>query len=380
MTRRSNGEGSIYQRGDGRFCAAIVHDDPATGRRKRTVLYGKTRREVLAKLKAATDRAEAGAPVKDARTTVAAWLTHWQATTLTASGRKDSTKALYSYLATKHLGPAPFGAIPLDRLRPSDVEALILVLSTERNLSQSTVRTAYTVLRAALDGAVRDGLLARNPAAVVARPGVARKEARSLSAPEVGQLLRETNRSRFGVAFVLIAATGLRRGEALALTWDDVDVDAGVVKVRGTLGRVGGSLVVTAPKTAKSRRTIRLSPPVVAALRAHRKVQAAERLAAANVWHESGFVFTTENGQPVDPRNFLRALTTAARRAGLSGVGVHTLRHSAASMLLDAGVGLKTVSEMLGHSSVSITGDIYQHVSDGAAQAAADAIAKAIGL
>jgi integrase len=98
------------------------------------------------------------------------------------------------------------------------------------------------------------------------------------------------------------------------------------------------------------------------------------------VWHGSGFVFTTENGQPIDPRNLLRALKVAADRAGLSGVGVHTLRHSAASALLEKGIGLKTVSEMLGHSSVAITGDVYLHVSDGAAQAAADTLAAAIGV
>lgn len=166
----------------------------------------------------------------------------------------------------------------------------------------------------------------------------------------------------------------------MALTWSDVDLDAAVLRVRGTLGRVAGELVVTEPKTAKSRRVLRLSPGVVALLRSHRKTQMAERIKAANVWHESGFVFTTENGQPVDPRNLLRALKAAAGRAGLDGVGVHTLRHSAASALLEQGIGLKTVSEMLGHSSVAITGDVYQHVSDGAAQAAADALAAAIGV
>jgi integrase len=98
------------------------------------------------------------------------------------------------------------------------------------------------------------------------------------------------------------------------------------------------------------------------------------------MWTEGDFVFTTETGQPVDPRNFLRALTSAATKAGLTGVGVHTLRHSSASALLERGIGLKTVSEMLGHSSVAITGDIYQHVSDQAAQSAADALAAAIGI
>lgn len=379
MGRRSNGEGSVYQRGDGRWCAAIVADDPTAGRRKRIVLYGRTRRDVLAKLKAATERAESGAPVKDAAITVASWLARWRASTLKASGRKESTKSLYAYLCEKHLEAVPFGALTLDRLRPSDVEALVMSLR-DRGLSESTTRTAYTVLRSALDGAVRDGLLARNPAAVVARPGVARKEAQYLSPTQVAVLLEAARPSRYHAAFVLLAATGLRRGEALALRWTDVDLDCAVLRVRGTLARTGGQLTVSPPKTTKSRRALPLSPGVVAVLRAHRKAQVAERILAANVWHGSGFVFTTENGQPIDPRNLLRALKVAADRAGLSGVGVHTLRHSAASALLEKGIGLKTVSEMLGHSSVAITGDVYQHVSDGAAQAAADTLAAAIGV
>jgi integrase len=369
----------VYQRRDGRWCAAIVAADPATGRRKRTVLYGKTRREALAKLKAATERADAGAPVRDAKRTVAAWLSRWRVSTLKASGRKDSTKALYAYLSERHLEAEPFGELTLDRLRPSDVEALLIVLR-ERGLSESTIRTAYTVLRSGLDAAVRDGLLARNPAAVIARPAVTRREARHLSPAEVAKLLNAARSSRYHAVLVLLAATGLRRGEALALTWADVDLDTGLLRVRGTLARINGELAVTPPKTAKSRRVLRLAPGVVALLRAHRKAQAGERIRAANIWHESGFVFTTENGQPVDPRNLLRALKAAAKRAELADVRVHTLRHSAATALLEAGKGLKTVSEMLGHSSVAITGDVYQHVSDGEAQAAADALAAAIGV
>jgi integrase len=381
VSKRSNGEGSIYQRGDGRWCAAIVAEDAVTGRRKRTVLYGRTRAEVRAKLKAAAERVENGAPVKDAKTSVAAWCKHWRATTLLASDRKGSTKELYRRLSERHIesDAGPLGAMTLDKLRPTHIEAFTLAL-VGRGLSESTIRTTYTVLRIALDSAVRDGLIARNPAAAVGRPAVSRKEARYLSSADVDRLLKEAAGTRTYAAIALIAATGLRKGEALALRWNDIDLEAGVLRVRGTLARTEGQLVVTLPKTRASRRTLRLAPPVSALLRAHRKAQAAERIAAANTWNEAGYVFTTESGQPIDPRNFLRALEAVARRAGLEHVGVHTLRHSAASALLEAGIGLKTVSEMLGHSSVAITGDVYQHVSDGAAQAAADALSAAIGL
>jgi integrase len=379
MSKRANGEHSIYQRGDGKWCAAIVHNDPVMGARRRSVMYGRTRTEVRAKLKAAAERSEAGAPVRDAKATVAAWLMQWRKTSLAASNRKESTRELYACLSRTHLEPEPFGCLPLDRLRPSDVDALILKLKNAK-LSDSTIRSTFTVLRLALGDAVRDGLLARNPAADVKRPAVTRTEARHLSPAEVSKLLSAAQGSRYHTILSLIAATGLRRGEAAALTWTDMDLTARKLRVRGTLARVGGELKVTEPKTAKSRRTLPLSPALVAVLKAHRKTQTAERLRAGSVWAGTPYVFTTESGRPVEPRNILRALSSAADTAGLSDVGVHTLRHSAATQWLENGIHLKAVSDLLGHGDISITADIYGHVSEETSRAAMVGLSKAIGL
>jgi integrase len=133
--------------------------------------------------------------------------------------------------------------------------------------------------------------------------------------------------------------------------------------VRGTLARIDGALVVTEPRTAKSKRFVPISAPAEQVLRRMQHVQAAERLRAGSAWHETGYVFTTENGEPCDPRNALRAFKVAAARAGIPGAGLHTLRPSAASVMLTHGVPLKVVSEILGHSSVTITGDVYGHVA-----------------
>lgn len=395
MSRRANGEGSIYKReSDGRYVGALTIPDPATGKSSRRVFYGKTRAEVRTKLRAATDRLEEGQPVSDSKATLSQWLQHWTSTTLAASDRKESTRSLYRSLATKHLMAEPFGALRLDKLKPSDVEALILRLRAQtrqvnaedgskedvRALSDSTIRTTYTVLRSALDGAVRDGLLARNPAAVIRRPGVERTEALHLTPAEVRRLFSAVESSRYHRALVLIAGTGIRRGECLALRWVDVDQETGVMKVRGTLSRIGGKLVVTEPKTERSRRVLPLSPATTALLAAQRKAQIAERLHAGSLWTDTGFVFTTETGQPVDPRNLLRVVQTAAARAGLRDVGVHSLRHSAATAMLEAGVNIKAVSDLLGHSSVSITGDIYGHTSDDSARAAVAMLSDAMGF
>ena len=187
--------------------------------------------------------------------------------------------------------------------------------------------------------------------------------------------------SRYAPLLRLLAATGLRRGEALALGWSDVDLTNGLLPVRGTLSQVNGHLVISEPKTERSRRDVPLSPRTVALLRSVKASQAAERLKAASIWVQTGLVFTTESGTAVDPRNALRAISTAAKALGMSGVGLHTLRlwNSFATHMLAAGVPLHTVSELLGHSSVAVTGDVYGHVSTEGARSAVQRLSAVMG-
>lgn len=219
-----------------------------------------------------------------------------------------------------------------------------------------------------------------NPAALVARLGVPRTEARHLSASDVVAVMRAAQSSRYHAALVLIAATGLRRGECLGLSWDRVDLDAATLKMAATIARVNGRLTITEPKTDRARRTIPLSPAVVAMLRRHRTEQTAQRLRAGNQWADSGLVFTTELGTPVDPRNLLRVIEAAAKTAGIEGVGIHTLRHSAAVRWFERGVHIKAVADLLGHSSIAISGDVYGHTSDDTARTAVDGLSVDLGL
>lgn len=211
------------------------------------------------------------------------------------------------------------------------------------------------------------------------RPGVERAEAKHLDQAAVAAVLAAAKDSRYHPALVLIAATGLRRGEVLALAWDRVDLDAGTLKVTSTIGRIGGELVISAPKTERSRRTVPLAPAVVELLRKHRAAQAAERLRVGHLWQDSGLVFTTEFGGPVDPRNLLRVVEVAAKAAGVT-TDLHTIRHSAAVAWLEHGVHIKAVADLLGHSSIAITGDIYGHTSDDTARAAVDGLSEALGI
>jgi integrase len=147
-----------------------------------------------------------------------------------------------------------------------------------------------------------------------------------------------------------------------------------------TLARIDGTLQTSAPKTARCRREVPLIPPIVAMLRSHKATQAAERLRAGDQWRDSGLVFTTELGAACEPRNLLRVIESAAKSAGIEDIGVHTLRHSAAVAWLESGVHIKAVADLLGHSSISITGDVYGHTSDSAARTAVESLGSALGL
>ncbi len=369
MTRRANGEGSKpVLRKDGRWAVSVRYIDP-DGLSKRSTVYGKSAREAREKAEEVRRRVKRKQPPKDSRVLLATFVEEWIASTLAVSDRKASTKSMYATLARKHVAGSDLGRDALDRLTPRKVEAWVADLR-RKGLSESTVRSTYTVLRAILDTAVRDRAIADNPAAVVRRPKVTMKEAMFLTVDQVETVLDAADGSRYAPLFRLLVNTGLRRGEGLALRWSDVDLTNRTIRVRGTLAREDGELVVTDTKTAKSRRSLYLTDESVEVLRGLRERQREERDAAGSTWTETGFVFTTEFGAPCDPRNALRAFRVAADRAGVSGAGLHTLRHSAASVLLASGVPLKVVSEILGHSSTAITGDVYGHVSpDVAAEA-----------
>jgi integrase len=379
MSKRHNGEGNVRQRSNGRWEGRVSYVDPVTDRRRSVSVYGATAAECRKELRKVRKRIEDGQPAKDAPDTVASWLARWRESSLAASDRKVTTKAQYAMLSRTHLEPEPFGATRLDKLRPTTVERLIVTLRG-KGLSDSTVRQTFGVLRLALDVAVRDGLLGVNPAAKVKWPSVARREARYLPAADVVRLLDAAKGLRYYLAVVLMATTGLRRGEVAGLLWTDLDLNKGELTVRHTLSRADGELVLSEPKTDRSRRRLPLHAGVVAQLRAHRKNQLQERLQAGDQWTDTGAVFATEFGTLLDPRNLLRTVEIAARKACIEDVGAHSLRHSAAVAWLESGVHIKAAADLLGHSSISITGDLYGHTSDDTARAAVDGLGTALGL
>lgn len=361
-SRRAKGEGSVFRSADGRWHARMWATDPSSGMRRRHHLVGASKADVARKLKVLKERLEQGQPARDAAVSLAEYTRGWLAETLPASARKPTTQQLYAGLATNHIIGSELGRLGLDQIRPGSIERFIRQLRG-KGLADSTVRQVYTIGRAIGDSAVRDGLIAANPFATVARPAVRHREATHLEPDELTRLLRAATETRYRPLFELMMHTGLRRGEALALTWSSVDLPRRTLYVNGTLVRLEGILQVQPPKTRHSRRHVPLSDAAVRVLEETRARTALERQVAEGSWVDTGFVFTTEWGEPCEPRNALRALKAAAKAAGLTDVGLHTLRHSAATAMLANGVPIVVVSRILGHSGIEITVDTYGHVA-----------------
>lgn len=378
--RRRNHEGTLpRQRADGRWFSDIRSTDDY-GVTKRTRIYGKTAKEVTAKLKEVRKRVEDGLPPTDAKVTLGAFTRAWVATTLENSERRNTTKATLRTLAAKHIVDATVGAVPLDRLTATRIEKWLVDLNAS-GLAPATRAKLYNLLRSILDTAVRDSVIARNPVTNVKRPTVERKEAAYLTEVEIRAFLTAARDTRYGPMFEVMILTGMRPGEARALRWGvDVDLDKRLLHVDGTLARVEGEFVQNGPKTKGSDRWLHITDRLMAVLTEQRRRQREERLRAGSQWLQTGYVFTTETGRPVDARNALRAVKASAKRAGLpASIGLHSLRHSAASVMLTNGVPLTTVSKVLGHSTATITATVYSHVAPERQQAALEALEGGVG-
>jgi integrase len=247
-----------------------------------------------------------------------------------------------------------------------------------RGLSPRTVRYVHTIVQRALKDAVLWDRIARNPAERATPPEQVRGERAVWSSSQLREFIDHVRDDRLFAAWLLACTTGMRRGEVLGLRWSDVDLEAGKVTVQQALVAIGYRVEVSKPKTDKSRRRIGLDPATVAALRSWKVRQSEERLAWGPAWTDSGFVFTREDGTALHPQSFSQTFERHVRDAKLPTIRLHDVRHSYATAALNAGVATKVLSERLGHSSIAITSDVYQHVLPEIDDQAAATVAAAI--
>jgi integrase len=324
-------------------------------------------------------RAESGAP-EPTKLTVGEWLDQWH-----ASRRADlrgSTWAAYGLMVRAYVVPA-IGAQSLRSLTRARLRILYADLADHggrrsRPLSAKSVHNVSLMLSRAFGDAVEDRIIDSNPGARAHKLPSGRRDMKTWTGEQVHAFLDSVARDRLAGLWRLAFSSGMRRGEMLGLRWSDLDLDGATLSVQQTRIRGAEGLAYGSPKTAKGRRRIALDAATVVALRAHRRAQAAERLLAGSIWHDEDLVFCRADGQPLDPDSVSQSFERLSAHAGLPRIRLHDARHTAASLLLAAGVHPKVVQERLGHATIATTLDTYSHVLPRLAEDAAERLAAAI--
>jgi integrase len=372
--RRGNGEGTITKRKDGRWEARYMAQTPNGP--KRRVLYGKARSEVAKKLTKAMSDRDGGLVFDHENLRVGEYLDRW----LKGSVRgnvKPITYESYERIINVHVVPT-LGRVKLDKLNPLDLQTLYRERLAS-GLSTRTVQYVHVVVHRALKQAVRWGLVPRNVSEAVDPPRTHRKEMQPLSPEQARTLLEAAREDRLEALYVLAVHCGLRQGELFGLRWDDVDLEAGTLRVNRSLSRTKDGPAFTVPKTTKSRRTVRLTKGAIEALKRHSERQAEEMVRVDTLYADQGLVFASEIGTPLNRHNVNgRSFKPLLVRAELPDIRFHDLRHTCATLLLGKGVHPKFVQELLGHANIAITLDTYSHVlpnmGDQASRAMEDAL------
>ena len=320
--------------------------------------------------------AHKGMLVDPSKCTVRAWLDQW----LTGKDLSPRSREQYADLINRMIAPL-LGEIELQKLKPLDVKRWLDGLRGRdgHKLHPRTIRHAYRVLHGALAEAVKLDMVSRNVTVSVAPPKIVTTEKEILNASQITGVLDMLKGSRLYPIASLAVATGMRRGELLALRWRNVDLTKCVLRVEASLEQTKGSLRFKAPKSAKGLRSISLPKSAVAMLSEHRREQLEIRLSLGlGKPSEDALVFCNGSGEPISPNCLTVQWSQAISRTGLK-VSFHSLRHSHASALIAAGIDVVSVSRRLGHSSPSITLDVYSHLFRETDSAAAEAIERVFG-
>ena len=381
--RRGHGEGTVFRRASGGWAGALTVGLDGRGRQRRRYVYGDTQRDVRRKLDELRRQADLGIAVGTSRgLSVAQYLEAWVAGTLAeqvAAGLiRTSTRDSYADTVERHIAPY-LGRRRLEELKPPHLREWIAQLRATtsargRLLSARSIQLAHATLRRALNDAVRDELIPRNPALLVQPGRVPRSNVQPLTLAEAKALLAAAGTDRLYALWLVLMSLGLRRGEALALRWSDFDIEARTVHISRSLqrrrtdappirGRHRYELIEVPPKTEGSLRLLALPPSLLTVLTKHRTQQKKARL-AATFWADAELVFTTPVGTAIDPQNMYRAWHDLCDRAGVRRCHPHQLRHTAASFLLLQGADMRTVMDQLGHTRMATTSDLYTHVMD----------------
>jgi integrase len=358
--RAPNNMGSISQRKSDGLWEGKVSYRREDGKKARKTVYGKTEREVREQVVMLLSTIQRGLPVRgDERMTVESYLNSW----LQTKRVRPATTRQYGVSIRVHLIPA-LGGHRLTKLTPQHIREWMATKEKKGNVSPTTIKLALSVLKSALSQAESDGLVPRNVAKLVKPPQCKQYEAAFLTPEQARLFLAAIQGHRLEALYALLLTVGLRKGEALGLSWGDIDFASSKLHVRSTLVQLGNKLTRSDPKTKGSVRTIKLAPNLVTLLRKHRVGQLEERLCGGYGWigNQWDLVFVSEIGTPLDTTNVSRQADLLLSKAGLTHIRVHDLRHTACALMLLQGVPVHVVSKILGHATPTITLQVYAKV------------------
>jgi len=376
--QRGNGAGTVYPRKnkDGKIIGYRGSYFAPDG--KRRYVSAKRKSDAERSLREAMTDADRGLVFDASNQSVSWYMTRWLEDFAKAN-LAPRTYHNYKLQIREHITPA-IGMMKLSKLDTPNIQALYTA-KLKDGLKPSSVRYIHAVLHSALKKAVELRLIPRNPAASARPPKFRQEEITPLDAEQSRVLLEAAKGDRFECLYILSLMCGLRMGEALGLKWSDIDLEAGTLRVHRQLQRIreGGGLVFSEPKNA-SRRTIDLPQRVLEALRGRRKRQLEEQLRADGKWQDSGLVFASRKGTPLDAQNIVnRYFKPLLRRTRLPEIRWHDLRHTCAALLLGRGVHPKMVQHLLGHGSIQLTLDRYSHWIPSMGRATAEGMDEALG-
>ena len=369
--RRANGEGNLRKRKDGRWEGRYTAGrDPETGKAIYKNVLGKTQAEAKAKLKQAIEEAKGLDAAKVGRYTVGQWMEVWFEHYAKVKVRPSSHQTYRGYI-DNHIKPN-IGKIQLEKLTSLDLQKFYKKLlgkgrvdriesrKQSNGLSAKTVQNIHQIISSAMKLAQEQKLIASNPTEGCALPRLEHREMQTLPVEQLQSFLREAKDSGVFELYYLELVTGLRRGELLGLKWEDVDLERGDLRVRRQIARINGEVVEAPLKTKNAYRTLPLAEDTVSILLEQKKKVAG-----------SPWVFPSSTGGPISPDSVLHMLHRVLKRAGLPRIRFHDLRHTFATLALQNGVDVKTVSGMLGHFSAGFTLDTYAHVTTASQRQAA---------
>lgn len=368
--KRAAGSGTVTKRKDGRWEARYTSGiNPVTGKPIRHCIYGKTQREVAAKLRSVTAEIDVGEYIEPAQYTVAEWMQ----TYLSEYTANLKPYALQSYVATNrnHISPA-IGQIKLQALTTVQIQSFVNTLCRAhekggKGLSPKTAKNIYGILHRALDLAVRVGLLRNNPANACILPKAPPKELQTITDDKLDAFLCACQDDAFRAVYIVDLFSGMRLGEILGLSWPDVDWEHGMLYLHQQLQQCQTkgdySYYLASLKNGKTR-TVTVAPSVMQILRQQRRTQLEQRMAAGPAWeNQFDLVFTNDFGHPVSRRTVYKHIKNILAGIGLPNCYFHTLRHTFATLSLQNGDDVLTVKENLGHHSAAFTLNTYGHLT-----------------